>query len=191
MVKALCLASCLFLSSLGSAFESLPDRYLVEVGNPKAKQTITEYFSLSCSACVKSIKKSFPKIFEDHIQKGELFWRFHPDPQDLTTLRFLVCLETVEKRKRFAFFWDVLHAVSPGKTQKNCLLIQEIIKLYGDPMPQLGDLDFLEKAKAAKACLLYLEQKGIPHTIPAIEKNGKLIKGFPSLKKIKETLYAI
>lgn len=187
MVKLLIISLLLF-QSITFSFEKLPQNYLVEVGSPQAETSIVEYFSLSCVSCLKLIREDFETIFQDHIQTGNVLWTFHPDPIDLTTLRFLICLENIPPDKRFPFFWEVINSVSPTQEKRNTLLIEELSAHYGHPVKNLADLSFVEKTKAFNAAFSYLRQDDIPDQVPAIEKNGKLQKGFPSLKKIKDLL---
>ncbi|MEM7174340.1 MAG: thioredoxin domain-containing protein [Chlamydiota bacterium] len=185
MVKAILFAS-FFVFSSAFSFELLPKTYLVEVGRETAKTQIVEYFSLGCPRCLKLIKSDFKNIFYECIQKSDVCWTFHPDPIDLTTLRFMICLENIPPKNRFPFFWEAVQAVKPGAHQRNTLILNALSEGYGGKALPLADLDFIASSQAKRASFAYLQQVDIPQVLPAVSKNGKMLSILPSFKSIKE-----
>lgn len=188
MVKPLLFASLLFLSAQVFSFEPLPKAYVVEVGRENAKTQIVEYFSLGCPLCLSLIKSEFKDIFFECIQKKDVCWTFHPDPLDLTTLRFMICLENIPPKHRFPFFWETIQAVTPGNHQRNALMLKALSERYGGKQLPLGDLDFISESQAKRDSFSYLQQPDIPQTLPALSKNGKFLNILPQLKSIKEAI---
>jgi protein-disulfide isomerase len=56
------------------------------LGDPSAKVTITEYFSLTCTHCAAFAKETMPQIEKDLIQPGKVRFVFHDFPLDQVAL---------------------------------------------------------------------------------------------------------
>ena len=146
------------LSIFARNFEPLPDCYRVQIGEASAHSKIVEYFSLSCPLCLRLIQRDFKEIFEKHIQTGQTSWVFHPDPQDISTLQLMICLEKLPQSKRFPFFWEIVKAIKTGSPGRNCFLMQELMKRFDRPLPFLHDVNFLETTTAYTEAFKYLKQ---------------------------------
>lgn len=188
MIKTFLFASFLFLFSFGFSFDNLPKTYLIKVGRENAETQIIEYFSLECPLCLKVIRNEFKEIFFQCIQKKDISWTFHPDPIDMTTLRFMICLEGMEEKNRFPFFWEVIQAIHPKAYDRNALILSTLNERYGGKKLPLSDLDFISESQAKQAGFSYLSQEDIPKILPSISKNGKMLNIHPDLKAIKEAL---
>ncbi|NGX50727.1 MAG: hypothetical protein K1060chlam2_00577 [Chlamydiae bacterium] len=188
MINKLILLCALPLTIFARDFNTLPDCYRVQVGQASATSTIVEYFSLSCPLCLKLIKQEFREIYEKHVQTGEISWEFHPDPQDISTLQLMVCLEKLPQSKRWPFFWKIAQSVKAGAPGRSCFFMQELMKHYERPLPLLHDIHFLETTRAYRESYKYLKQNGIPSELPAIEQDGTSIKGLPTKNLIAKIL---
>jgi protein-disulfide isomerase len=56
------------------------------IGQPDAKHTVNEYFSLTCSHCAAFAAETMPKIKSDFISTGKVRWVFHDYPLDQIAL---------------------------------------------------------------------------------------------------------
>jgi protein-disulfide isomerase len=56
------------------------------VGNPDAKTTVNEYFSLTCSHCAAFAVETMPKVRTGLIDTGKVRWVFHDYPLDQIAL---------------------------------------------------------------------------------------------------------
>jgi protein-disulfide isomerase len=56
------------------------------LGDPSAKLTVTEYFSLTCTHCAAFAKETMPQIEKDLIQPGKVRFVFHDFPLDQVAL---------------------------------------------------------------------------------------------------------
>lgn len=171
------------------AFEKLPPEYQVSYGNITAPVQVTEYFSFSCSNCLKSFKKDFEKIKAQYIDNGKVHWIFHLNPSDLLTLKVAVCLEKLSLEEK-RIFWEVVidHLDHPSKGDT---IIQTAMDAFNKPIPQLHELTYLEETFAFKSAYQYLQQPGIVSALPTIEINGKIYDEYPSRSFIEKQLSAL
>jgi hypothetical protein len=168
------------------AFEKLPEKYKISLGSAAAKHTVVEYFSLSCPLCLKLLKKDFKKIYEQYIENRKVFWTFHPDPADLSTLQLMVCLERLPQSKKWSFFWECVQVVKPNNPSRNTFLLQELAKQFNLDVPLLHDIQWLESTEAFQEAYKYTRQADAPKEIPTIEFAGVLQENLPNLKTIEE-----
>ena len=161
----------------GPGFQKLKDELTISFGDPSAPIHVTDYFSFSCPVCLESIKKDFPYLKEKYIDTKKVYWIFHPDPVDITTLQALVCfskLDSIEKQ----FFFNQM--IASKKTPKPVRIMQTLMAGYGKSLPLLGDLKFLEQTEVFNDAYSYVKQNGIPSSLPTVEINGVLHKEFPT-----------
>jgi protein-disulfide isomerase len=57
------------------------------VGQPGAKVTVAEYFSLTCTHCAAFARETFPQIKSELIDTGKLRWVFQDFPLDQVALQ--------------------------------------------------------------------------------------------------------
>jgi hypothetical protein len=172
-----------------AAFEKLPERYTISLGSSEAPHQITEYFSLSCPICVKLLKTDFKDIYSQYVAKKQLYWTFHPDPQDITTLQLMICLEKLPYSKRWSFFWEAVQAVKVNNSGRNTFLLQELSKQFGLDVPLLHEIQWIETTEAYKKAYQYIQQPDAPTEIPTIEFDS-LIKDkiLPTKNSIQELM---
>lgn len=188
---SICFFLFIHLSTLQS-FEKLPERYTLSLGTPQAPHTVVEYFSLSCPLCLNLLKKDFKEIYSQFVASKQIFWTFHPDPADLSTLQLMICLEKLPNSKKWAFFWEAVQAVKPKSPSRNTFLLQELAKQFNLDLSLLHDIKWLESTEAYQAAHKYTQQKDAPKEIPAIEFDGKLFNDvLPTKKSIEERLICI
>ena len=171
------------------AFEKLPENYTISLGSSEAPHKITEYFSLSCPLCIKLLKTDFREIYAQYVATKQVHWTFHPDPQDLTTLQLMICLEKLPPNKRLSFFWETVQAVKVNNPGRNTFLLQELSKQFGLDVPLLHDIKWLETTEAYKRAYQYIQQPDAPTEIPAIEFDTMIKdKIVPTKKSIQELM---
>jgi hypothetical protein len=183
----------IFLFTIGVrsmwAFEKLDPKYQIAYGNPKSKIQIVEYFSLSCPKCFDFFEGDFHFIREKYLDTGEVFWIFHPDPADLLTLQAMVCLEYLPSVERKRLFLEtVLKHLRERKNKHGCLIMQATMEVLGHPLPQLAEMQFLEKTEAFKEAFLFLKQKDVVKAIPQVEINGKLCEEYPTKEFLEQEI---
>lgn len=170
------------------AFEKLPEEYTISLGSPKAETKIIEYFSLSCPLCLKLLKEEFPKIYEKQIATSRAYWTFHPDPQDITTLQLMICLEKLPKEKKWKFFWELASSVNPASQERNTFLMEQLAKQFGLEALPLHNIAWIEKTDAYKEAFKYIKQKDAPSILPVLEVNGELKEELPTKALLKEVI---
>lgn len=171
------------------AFEKLPQNYTISLGSSEAPHQITEYFSLSCPLCMQLLKTDFREIYVQYVETKQVHWTFHPDPQDITTLQLMICLEKLPQSKRWAFFWETVQAVKVHNTGRNTFLLQELSKQFGLDLPLLHDIQWLETTEAYKKAYQYIRQSDAPTEIPTIELNSAIKdKILPTKKSLQELM---
>jgi hypothetical protein len=164
----------------GFAFEKLDPKYLISYGNPNSSIKIVEHFSMSCTKCFDCFQEDFKPIKSKYIDNGEVFWVFHPDPTDLLTLQAMVCLEHLRDDQKPLFFETVLKHVKEKKHKHGCIVMQAVMEVLGRPLPDLAEMEFLEKTDAFQDAFLFLKQKDVIKAIPMVEINGKLREEYPT-----------
>lgn len=173
----------IFLCSMGVClgFEKLDPKYQIGYGDPNSSIKVVEYFSLSCAKCFEFFQDDFQGIRRKYLDTGEIFWSFHPDPADLLTLQAMVCLENLpnEVKKRL-FLETVLKHIQEKKFKHGCLIMQAAMEVLGIPLPDLAEIEFLEKTQAFKEAYLFLKQDDVVKTIPMLEINGRIRAEYPS-----------
>ncbi len=71
------------------------------LGNPKAKISIIEYFSMTCSHCADFHKNTFPQIKKNLIDKGVINFEMRPFPLDGLSLRAHAICRAVPKKRYY------------------------------------------------------------------------------------------
>lgn len=174
-----------------SSFEKLASTYTVSYGDQSAPIHMTEYFSFSCPKCLEFVRRDFPTIQSKYIDKGKVYWTFHPDPADILTLQAMVCFELLDNLEKQSFLEMIAVESQVRSIKKACFKMQEEMNALGKPLPTLHDLSFLEKTEAFNRAYVYLKQPDVPSELPTIEANGILYSSFPTLdflKSLSETL---
>ncbi|WP_428395254.1 thioredoxin domain-containing protein [Lichenicoccus sp.] len=81
--------------ALGAALASLRGAYaqgadprmaLRALGNPKAKVTVQEWFSLTCTHCARFAAETFPEVKTKLIDTGKIYYEFKDFPLDQVAL---------------------------------------------------------------------------------------------------------
>jgi hypothetical protein len=58
--------------------------------------------------------------------------------------------------------------------------MQAVMEVLGRPLPDLAEMEFLEKTDAFQDAFLFLKQKDVIKAIPMVEINGKLREEYPT-----------
>jgi thiol-disulfide isomerase/thioredoxin len=156
------------------ALDKLPETYRVKFGNPAAKYKVTEYFSFMCPHCIALFRKEFQKIKESMIDTDEVFFEFHPVPQDLPTVQAMICFEKLTNEEKQIFIDVILDSVDVEDSTTTPLLMQRAMEVLKKPVSELEDVKFIEKTKAFQDAFEFIKQEDRIEAIPAIEVNGKL-----------------
>lgn len=102
------------------------------IGNSKAKVTVIEYASMTCSHCADFHKSTFPEVKEKYIDTGKIRFVFRSFPFDEPALRASM-LAYCSGNERFFKFIDVMFTTQPSwVSSKNYLeILANIGKLGG------------------------------------------------------------
>jgi protein-disulfide isomerase len=79
------------------------------IGNPQARQTATECFSLTCPHCADFALKSLPELKANLIASGRLRWVFYDFPTDIAALQAAMVARYLPP-ERYEPFVDTLFA---------------------------------------------------------------------------------
>lgn len=170
------------------SFEKLDTKYQVTYGSSEAKVKMTEYFSFVCPKCIKFIKEDFPSFKKKYIDTGHVQWSFHPDPADLITLRAMICLEKLSEEQKQPFLALSIAHISEGDPLQTALLMKQLLQSCDHSLPELDQMEFLEKSAAFEAAYSYLKQKDTVAAVPTIEIDGIVYQEFPSVKFLEKQL---
>jgi protein-disulfide isomerase len=176
----------------GNAMEKLDKAYLISYGNPTAAIKITEYFSFMCPHCISLFKEDFKEIKAQYINNDKIAFTFHPLPVDIVTVSAMECLEKLndsEKRTFLEVFFEEGEINEPDMT---IALMKKAMELFGKPIPELNNKEFLQNSKAFFNAFEFLKQEEKIETVPAVEINGRLFpKDVPDLSFLKQALNAL
>ena len=171
-----------------STHQKLGREYCVSYGNPQAEIEVVEYFSLSCPECIKLLKQDFPSLKEKYVHSGKVFWTLHPDPADILTLQMMECLGKLSEKEKKVFFEALISRMPERPSKKIIYWMQATLAEWERAIPQLQELEFLEKTAAFRAAYKYVRQENAPKEIPTVEINGELKETFPTYAYIDKTL---
>jgi protein-disulfide isomerase len=79
-------AAMLPLTLSGRAYAADPRETIRAAGDPKAKVTVMEFFSLTCPHCAAFAKETFPRIEAELIKPGKVYYVFGDYPLDQLAL---------------------------------------------------------------------------------------------------------
>ena len=94
------------------------------MGDESAPIKMTEFASLTCGHCAKFHNEVFPKIKENYIDSGKIFFTYQDFPLDKFALKASVIARCSGKEKYFSFF-NFLY-----KKQKDWTSSQDLLNLY-------------------------------------------------------------
>jgi len=134
------------------------------IGDPDAKATLVEYFSLTCAHCARFHAETYPKLKEKYIDTGKVKLEFRDFPLDQWALR-AAALARCLPAKRYPAMISLL-------MEKQASWAQVM-----DPLSELlrnGELAGLDR-DSAKACMT----------------NGKLLDGIIAMRLVGSQKYDI
>ncbi|WP_042280645.1 thioredoxin domain-containing protein [Candidatus Protochlamydia sp. R18] len=161
----------------GFSLDKLAEKYLIEFGDPQAPVQITEYFSMSCPHCLSLFKKDFKILKEKYLETKQAYWVFHPVPLDSLTVQTMDCLSKLtlkQKRTLLEALFDTLQ-VQDGP-EVALFLLQEAMKLFDQPMPNLDEQAYIVQTEAFQAAFQFLKQEDRIKAVPSVEINAELYR---------------
>ena len=174
------------------SIEHMDEKYCIPYGNPEAKVKITGYFSFSCPRCIEFFTEDFPKIKEKYIDTGKVFWVFHPNPTDVSTIDAMICFSQLEEKQKKVFLGSVLPHSMGEATSTISTFMKIAMKRFDHPLEQLGQREFVENTQAFQEAFTFLVQKEKVYGVPTIEVNGVVLDEYPTFlfvsKKIEKIL---
>lgn len=123
------LAQSLGLPAIGRADDlTQAERF---IGQPNAKVTVNEYFSLTCIHCADFAQETMPKVKSELITTGKVKWVFHDYPLDQIALQAAQVARYLPV-DRYAPFVEALFATQDRWAfNKDANHIEEIWKTAG------------------------------------------------------------
>lgn len=165
----------------------MPEKYLIRYGNPRAKITVTEYFSFGCEACVHIFKEDFEYFRKKYIDTGQIQWVFHPHPVDLITVQGMACLESLQQKRVF------FEAIFLEKNRQTDMLqlMEGAVHVLGGSFPSLRCSKSLQSSQAFKDAYIYLQSKQDFKGVPTVRINGKILDAMPNRHLIEQHIKEI
>jgi protein-disulfide isomerase len=99
------------------------------LGDPSARTTITEYFSLTCTHCAAFAKETMPKIEKDLIQPGKVRFVFHDFPLDQVALTAAMVARYLPPNQYYPFVSALLASQDRWAFARGVNTTEEIWKL--------------------------------------------------------------
>ncbi|ESR26214.1 DsbA family protein [Lutibaculum baratangense] len=78
------------------------------LGDPNAPVTIVEYASMTCSHCAQFDKETFPKLKEQYIDTGQVYFIFREFPLDPVATAAFMLARCIEDKDKYFPFVDAL-----------------------------------------------------------------------------------
>lgn len=164
---------------------SLPD---IAIGSPKARVTITEYASMSCSHCAAWGENVFPMLRSRYIDTGKVRFVFREFPLDIKAAGASMlarCIAKGDSEKYLAAIATMYQQLDPLLARTKETLIQ-IGKLNGMSEQEVvacqGDRAQLDKLKADQQ--FALDTLKVDST-PTFFVNGRRLKGAMSFEELE------
>ena len=165
----------------------LPSKYLISFGNPEAPIKIIEYFSFACPHCLTLFRTDFKPIRENFIEKDLVFWTFHPVPMDVVTVQAMDCLEKLSDERKRIILEAYLEEAEAGDPEICTLILMEAMKVFGNPLPRLGDNEHLESTQAFSDAFNFVKENPSMNAVPSLEVNGLIHDGnVPGVNFVRE-----
>jgi hypothetical protein len=167
--------------------DRLLDKYCVSYGNPQADVVITEYFSFACPQCLRIFKNEFKSIQEEYLQNGEVRWDFHPIPTTEIDVWAMICMEELDFDQKQVFLESLFQEFEGVETATACALMRKAMEFFHQPIPQIGQVDYLSASSAFHDAFKFMQQNKI-QAIPAVDINGKFFNKLPQKRFIDKQL---
>lgn len=192
MKKFIACVISLLMYQQAYALEKMDERFLVHYGKSSAPLKVTEYMSFSCPHCVK-IFQDFPKIKQEFIDTGLLYFTFQPVPKDLTTIRALHCLEMLSEKEKPLFLEALFEYLEETEdAQKLCQAMLDFLACFSKEKIPLDDLAYLKQTPLMEKAFLFLSQENQVKALPTVEINGVLFSSeLPSYTFFAEAVQAV
>jgi hypothetical protein len=180
--------SLLFLvcSSCCFSLEKLDERYCISYGETSQDIQAIEYFSFGCHQCISLFQQDFSDIRKAYIEKGDVFWTFHPIPIDIPTIQAMVCFDHLSNDEKKMFLEACLMEFHNVDDDSKCVLMQKAMEFLKKPIPQLSQMGYLEKTRAFREAFTFLEQHDLILAVPTVEINGKVHDQMPDKNFLEE-----
>lgn len=170
---------CIMILNICQAHEKIHEKYQISFGDPSAPIKITEYFSFSCPQCIRLFNKDFSHIKKQYIETGQIYWTFHPNPMDLTTIQAMVCLEKLAPRQKQIFLEAILSEAQGVTSHQLAIMMQKGLEILGNPLPDLEKIEYLKQTDAFRSAFTFISQEKPVTEVPTVEINGKLQDELP------------
>lgn len=189
-MKRLFASLILVLNSMTAfCMDKLPEKYLVQYGNPKAEIQVTHYFSFNCPHCVTLFREDFESIRKAYIDTDEILWIYHPIPRDVLTIQAMHCLENLDPDQKQIFLEIILEELLVDNPKVSAILMEKVMELFKKPIPTLQNKDYLSDVPAFLAAFDFIKQNDTIKAVPSLEINGKLfLEEFPDQHFIEEQI---
>ena len=177
-----CLKLVAFLAVTSSTwgFEKLPEQYLVTYGNPNAPIKVVEFFSLACPGCLRLINNDFPSIKKDYIDKGNVYWIFHLDPIDKSTLQAMICIGRLDAELKRKFLEQASQKIAIREASEACSIMQELMAAFQYLIPDLEQMTYLKGTEEFIEAFKFLKQNDGITSFPTVEIDGKILDEYPT-----------
>lgn len=149
------------------------------IGNSKAKVTIIEYASMTCSHCADFQKNTYPEVKEKYIDTGKVKYVFRAFPLDEPALRASM-LAYCSGPEKFHKFIDVIFSTQPNwALSKNYLEVLANIGKLGGVTGEEFDKCMANKALEEKIMQSKFDATTVlsVRSTPSFFINGVLYKG--------------
>jgi len=185
--------SLIFKLSMAFSVVKLDECFLIHYGNSNAPLKVTEYFSFSCPHCLKLFHE-FPKIKEEFIDKGLIYFTFHPVPKEITTLMSLHCFKILNDKEKQVFLEAMLEYLenNPDDNLEICRVMQEFLVCLHKPKLPLDDHEYLKESPIMQKSFLFISQDEQINALPTVEVNELLfLKDIPDYAFFSEVVKAV
>ncbi len=156
-----------------SDWQKLGSTYRIAYGDQQAPVHMTEYFSFQCPHCIALFRSDFERIKRELIDTGNIYFEFHPVPQDLPTAQAMICFESLSEKEKRLFLEVVFEEATPTDPDFMTALMKAAMNVFEKPTPYLDDTDFLKNHPVFEEIFRFIKQEAIL-AVPTVEVNGRL-----------------
>ena len=190
------LAALMALPALRTARAQEADPRMTEraAGNPDAKVTVQEYFSLTCTHCADFQKETFPKVKQELIDTGKIRYVWHDYPLDQLALYASMIARSLPPDRYEPFVTALLTTQDRWAFTRTANPMEELMKLAALAGMPRESFDKAVRDEALKKHILSEQAEGEKKynvsSTPTFVINGKPLPGAVSYETFLKAVEA-
>ena len=171
------------LAALRGAYAQANDPRMAErgIGNPDAKVTVAEYFSLTCTHCAAFQRETFPQVKQQLIDTGRIRYVWRDYPLDQLALTAAMVARALPPERYEPFITALLSTQDRWAFARNINPTEELAKMAALAGMSRATFDATVRDNELKQAILAEQAEGekkfAVNSTPSFIINGKVTAG--------------